>query len=72
MGLQMILERLRLSDAWYFGDTVDDMLAANRAKIRGIGVFPPSIQSKQLRNKLLKAGAQEIIDTIQDIREIVP
>jgi histidinol-phosphate aminotransferase len=68
-GLQVIVEKLRLSDGWYFGDTVDDMIAAKRANLRAIGVLPPSIQSDDLQNKLLEAGADDIINSIQEIKE---
>jgi HAD superfamily phosphatase len=36
LGIQIAMKRLKATDGWYIGDTVDDMVAAKRAKLTPI------------------------------------
>lgn len=71
-GLLKILKKLPSSDAYYFGDAVDDMKAAIAARITPVGVLPPQDKSPSLRNLLKKNGAFTVIRNINTITEMLP
>ncbi len=55
----------------YFGDTTDDILAAKSAGYKAIGVLPPQDKSQELIEFLKKKGADNIINSITDIKTIL-
>lgn len=81
LGVQLLEEKLSLpSDLpiFYVGDTVADIMTIINAQtlqpernFTAIGVLPPHIQTKttlrdEYREKLLKVGAQRVINTVRD------
>jgi len=59
------------SDAYYFGDMIDDMQAAKAAGIVPVGVLPPQDKSKNMKELLAKNGAKSVIDDINKINEVL-
>jgi HAD superfamily phosphatase len=70
-GLLKILKKFNAKNAFYFGDTIDDVKAAVSANINAIGVLPPSDKSEELKNLLLKNGAKIVIENINQIRSVL-
>lgn len=70
-GLLKILRKFNANNAFYFGDTIDDMKAAVNADIVAIGVLPPSDKSEELKNLLLENGAKVVLDNINLIKEVL-
>lgn len=70
-GLLKILKKFNAKNAFYFGDTIDDVKAAINADVNAIGVLPPSDKSEELKNLLLKNGAKMVIDDINQIRGVL-
>lgn len=70
-GLLKILSRFQNSDAYYFGDSIDDMKTAVSANVKAIGVLPPQDRSKQLQNLLIKYGAKTVIRDINMVMEVL-
>lgn len=66
-GIFMIMSKINPVNTFYFGDTIDDMLAAKGARVKGIGVLPPSDKSKKLKNLLKSNGASTILKNINEI-----
>jgi HAD superfamily phosphatase len=55
----------------YAGDTVDDMKAARAAGIRAVGVVPPYLDAETHRQTLRDAGAERVIDDVNDLPAVV-
>jgi histidinol-phosphate aminotransferase len=70
-GLLKIINNFRISDAYYFGDMIDDMQAAKAAGITPVGVLPPQDKSENMKNLLVKNGAQSILDNINQIKKVL-
>ncbi len=73
--LDAIIEtcRFSVSICFYVGDMPDDMIAASRSKAGFIGIgFTKSAADKNSRKKaLLQAGADHIIEEIEELLKIV-
>lgn len=65
--------REQVAGFYYVGDMPDDMLAAARARAgyKGIGMLLTAPDKKNLRESLTAAGADFIVDSFEDLREIV-
>jgi HAD superfamily phosphatase len=70
-GIRLALKRLGTQDAFYVGDTVDDMKAARRARITPIGVVGDSAGYERQRDLLLSSGARWVLKDINDILEVL-
>ncbi len=70
-GIRRAMKILGTKTASYFGDTVDDMEAAARAKIKPIGVIPKSAASEKLWELLVKKGAVKILYDINEAKELI-
>jgi HAD superfamily hydrolase (TIGR01548 family) len=70
--INLALEKLGNPEAIYVGDSVDDITAAKRANAKPIGCIPPGISASQLRELLLKFGAEKVLDNINKINDILP
>ncbi len=70
-GLLKILNRYTNSDAYYFGDSIDDVKVAISANVKPIGVLPPQDKSTLLQNLLMKNGAKIVINNINEIMEVL-
>ena len=64
----LALKTAGVKNAFYIGDSVDDMISAKRAGIEPIGCIPPGIRDKNcLKEILLKAGAKKVLENIAEI-----
>jgi len=70
-GIFKIIDIVSPDNAYYLGDTPDDMISAKKAGIKAIGVLPPQDKSPELREKMLKAGASEILEIVEDITKLL-
>ena len=70
-GILKILKQCSNSEAYYLGDTIDDMKAAVAANINPIGVLPPQDKSSELRKLLIKNNAKYVINNINRIFEVL-
>lgn len=71
LGLNITKEITISKEYYYFGDTIDDILAAKAAGYKAIGVLPPQDKSEELTNKLKEKGACEVLASINDINTIL-
>lgn len=70
-SINLALEELGRKSAVYIGDSIDDMKAAQNAKIRAIGVMPPNTSSVRLKQLLKANGAMKILDSITEIEQVL-
>jgi len=64
----LALKTTGAKNAFYIGDSVDDMVSAKRAGIEPIGCIPPGIRDKScLKEILLNAGAKKVLENIAEI-----
>jgi HAD superfamily hydrolase (TIGR01548 family) len=70
-GLLKILEIVSPKNAFYLGDTHDDMISAKKAGIKAIGVLPPQDKSPELKEKLIKHGAEQVLQETEDIVKLL-
>ncbi len=70
--VRLALEKLGVSRAWMVGDTPDDMRAARAAGVVPIGVAAPSDERAMALRVLTAAGSARVLDTIDQIEEMVP
>lgn len=76
-GVLRALDRLDAGSAWFFGDTVDDVVAARAVRDRcviPIGVRPPGTDPTRaagLEATLFRAGAARVIDAGPPIIELL-
>lgn len=66
-GLLKILKTVSPKNAYYLGDTHDDMISAKKAGIKAIGVLPPQDKSFELKEKLVQYGAEEVLQNTEDL-----
>ena len=61
------------SEFYYIGDMPDDMIAASRSRagFLGIGLLTSSPDKANLKKTLLKAGANYIIEDIEEVKGII-
>lgn len=71
LGILMALNKLQVHEAYYIGDTVDDMEAACRADTTPIGVIHNSHDSKEQKKLLIKHGARIILKHINEVGEVL-
>ena len=71
-GILKVMKRLEVSEAYYLGDTVDDMETAVNADIKGIGIIPPGVKDVKTLTKLLTDnGAVKVLNSVNDIAEVI-
>jgi len=66
-----ILKIIEKRNAYFFGDTIDDLKAAKSAKIDGIGVLPPQDRSIKLKTALMKFSKSKILTSINQLEEVI-
>ena len=73
--LDTISERVKdeVYGFYYIGDMPDDMVAASRsnAGFKGIGFLSPTSDKEILKSGLLEAGADYIIENVEQLKEIL-
>ncbi len=75
--VSIALERLGLRAAWMIGDTPDDLVAARRAGVAGLGVLAPGDRSTEDRafeagRTLVNAGAARVLTSVTELAEVLP
>jgi len=70
-GIELALKQSKAHEAYYIGDTVDDIEAACRANIIPIGVVFGNKNYEKQENLLLKSGAHRVLRDINDILEVL-
>jgi phosphoglycolate phosphatase-like HAD superfamily hydrolase len=73
-GIELAMGRLEADQGFYVGDTVDDMHAARSAGLIPVGVIAPGIEGDdrdRQREILRSAGAQVVLDDINDLGEVL-
>lgn len=70
-GILMALKKLQIDEAFYVGDTVDDMKAASRANTIPIGVINDSENIEKKSELLIKHGARWILKDINDLWKVL-
>jgi HAD superfamily phosphatase len=68
-GLKKILGENR--NAFYAGDTLQDIECAKRAGICAIGVLPPQDKSRGLRKRMRQAGADFVLGDANEIAGVI-
>jgi len=73
LGIKKALFQLQIQaeQAYYFGDSVDDITAAIKAGVVPIGVIPPGVESQEHNYLLQSQGAQIVLNNINEIMELV-
>jgi HAD superfamily phosphatase len=71
LGILMALKKLEIKEAFYVGDTVDDMRAASRANTIPVGVINDSENIEKQTELLIKHGAQWVLRDINDLEEVI-
>jgi len=64
--------RLGVERAWMVGDTPDDIRAASGAGVVPIGIAAPGPDPDAGTIALREAGAATILNTIEDLLELLP
>lgn len=70
-GLDIIKEKIITDKIYYLGDTVDDMVCAETAKVSGIGVLPPQDKSGDLKDLLKSKNAMVVLNQALDLVEFL-
>ncbi|MDD3150111.1 MAG: aminotransferase class I/II-fold pyridoxal phosphate-dependent enzyme [Candidatus Gastranaerophilales bacterium] len=70
-GINHILSVIKPNNAYYLGDTPDDMICAKSANIKGIGVLPPQDKSEELKSALQNEKAMLILEKTNDLLKIL-
>ncbi len=70
--IRAALERLDVRRAWMIGDTPDDVRAATAAGVLGIGIIAPGDSPEATSAALGSAGAATILDSLDDLEELLP
>jgi HAD superfamily hydrolase (TIGR01548 family) len=70
-GLELAVATLGAEDAFYFGDTVDDMVAARAAGITPVAVMPPELSTQERHRIFCKSGARIFISHVNHIMEAI-
>jgi histidinol-phosphate aminotransferase len=69
--VRVALERLGVRRAWLVGDSPDDVRAARRAGVVPVGI-PPAGTDEDAGPSLLAAGAARVLDTLDQLEEVLP
>jgi len=73
-GLNLAMKKLGVTDktnSVYVGDVPDDMRAAKNAGIVGIGSLPPQNKTRELKERLISAGALKVMNEVNEIIKVV-
>jgi histidinol-phosphate aminotransferase len=70
--VQKALQQLGITRAWMVGDTPDDIHAARKAGVLGIGVTAPADNPEATQESLFKWGAACVLPTLEYLAEVLP
>jgi histidinol-phosphate aminotransferase len=69
--VRLALEKIGKSRAWLVGDTPDDICSARDIGVIPIGIAAPGEESERTRQLLLNAGAARVLNTLDELKELV-
>jgi HAD superfamily phosphatase len=70
--IELALEKIGKQNGVYVGDSVDDIVSAKVAGLRPIGCFPPGLGDKdRLKLRLVNAGAEQVIENVNEVERIL-
>ncbi|MFT5783020.1 MAG: HAD superfamily hydrolase (TIGR01548 family) [Candidatus Krumholzibacteriia bacterium] len=70
--IELALQKLDVESAWMFGDTINDILAARRARVLPLGVVPPGESPGDNSTCLIAAGAGRVFTDLSALQEVLP
>jgi HAD superfamily phosphatase len=70
-GITKALKELGVSKGFYFGDTIDDMKAAQAAGIIPVGIINHEDPGAKQKKQLMEKGAKFVLKHINDIKEVL-
>lgn len=70
-GLEIIKDKIITEKIYYLGDTVDDMMSAQSAKVNAIGVLPPQDKSEDLEKLLKSKNAMVVLNQATELIEFL-
>jgi histidinol-phosphate aminotransferase len=70
--VRLALERLGVRHAWMVGDLPDDIRAARGASVLPVGIVAPGDDPSVAGPALREAGAARILDTLEELPEVLP
>jgi histidinol-phosphate aminotransferase len=70
--VELALQKLDVESAWMFGDTINDILAARRARVLPLGVVPPGESPGDNSTCLIAAGAGRVFTDLSALQEVLP
>jgi histidinol-phosphate aminotransferase len=65
------LANLGVKRAWMIGDNPDDIQAARGADVLPLGIAAPGVDNGIMSTALLKAGAAKILNSIEELKELL-
>ena len=65
------LDELDVRQAWFIGDTPDDMHAGRGAKVLPIGIVAPGEDDGAMKTALLSSGGGTVIDDLKELLEVL-
>ena len=65
------LANFRVKRAWMIGDNPDDIQAARNANVLPLGIVAPGVDNEIMGTALLKAGAAKILNSIEELKELL-
>lgn len=70
-GILKAMDQLQITDAYYAGDTIDDMIAAGKAGVKGIGILTGMSDTEEQRNLFSQHGASAVLNSVNEIPEVI-
>jgi len=70
-GIKRALKKLNNGHAYYIGDTVDDMQAANRARVIPVEIISVNSKKERQRRLLEENGAYRVLENVNEISGIL-
>lgn len=70
-GINLALDKIGKENAYYIGDSVDDIEAANKAGIIALGVLPPYVDRPSLKKCLIEKGGAAVFEDADELYEVL-
>lgn len=71
LGLEIIKEKIIADEIYYLGDTIDDMICAQKAGVKAIGVLPPQDKSDDLKALLKSKQAVVVLEQTSQLSTFI-
>jgi len=70
-GILKILKSMKVTNAVYVGDSIDDVNSAKSAGIEFVGVVPSYVNKVLLRNKFKIENVENVLEDVNDLVKIL-